>query len=276
MDLLLKDKKILVTGADDDYAGSQVVKDLLNEGSIVYALGEKPVEKTSLKDSSGNKNLIYKNINHIENLVDYSKEFMDSYFIGKLDGIAFCHEKRGRDKIKEGKNIVTYNSLDDFFKTNVYSTILMMENFKDKISGGGSVVMLGTIESKLAAGFTIGYASSKSALLGVLNNYAMQLGERQIRVNMVSKGNILTKEKLALLEKNPATMDLTNRFGGRAALSRNLVPEEVSFQIVNLLSPRNSGITGQDILIDAGFSIALYDKGSWPMDAIEGYRRKDS
>ena len=70
-------------------------------------------------------------------------------------------------------------------------------------------------------------------------------GDLEVRVNSVTPGGIYAEQDPNFLSKYEATVPL----------SRMVTPKEVSDAIVFLLGDKSSGITGTDLVVDAGKSI---------------------
>ncbi|MDQ0287227.1 3-oxoacyl-[acyl-carrier protein] reductase [Desulfofundulus luciae] len=93
------------------------------------------------------------------------------------------------------------------------------------------------------------YAASKAGLIGLTKAVAKELGSRNITVNAVAPGFILT--------------DMTGSLSGavrekmlsRVALGRFGQPEEVAAAVVFLASDAAGYITGQTIVVDGGLTI---------------------
>jgi len=92
---------------------------------------------------------------------------------------------------------------------------------------------------------------AKAALESCTRYLAADLGPQGIRVNAISAGPIKT-----LSAKGVSGFDsLHSAMAERAPLRRNVTPEDVGKTAVYLLSDLSSGVTGQTIYVDAGYSI---------------------
>ncbi|MFQ5669034.1 MAG: enoyl-ACP reductase [Acidobacteriota bacterium] len=118
-------------------------------------------------------------------------------------------------------------------------------------SGGGSVVTLTYMAAeKVIPRYNV-MGSAKAALEHAVRQLAWELGPDAIRVNAVSAGPVAT---LAARGVSGLT-DMLARHREKAPLRRNITQEEVGKTALFLLSDLSSGITGEIVHVDAGFSI---------------------
>jgi 3-oxoacyl-[acyl-carrier protein] reductase len=113
--------------------------------------------------------------------------------------------------------------------------------------GGGRVVFIG---SRVAAGMggRSQYAATKAALIAMARSWASEVASRGITVNVVSPAATAT----AMLD-DP---DRVTEAPKLPPIGRFIQPEEVAALVAFLLSPVAAAITGQDIQICGGSSLA--------------------
>jgi 3-oxoacyl-[acyl-carrier protein] reductase len=115
--------------------------------------------------------------------------------------------------------------------------------------GGGSIINIGSIYGREAGG-PLTYNASKAALHSFTKMLAREFAPKNIRVNTIAPGSILTAggnwEKR--FRENPAfEKDFIAHEMPAGRLGR---PEEVAYAVVVLASPRASWITGANIPVD--------------------------
>jgi 3-oxoacyl-[acyl-carrier protein] reductase len=91
------------------------------------------------------------------------------------------------------------------------------------------------------------YSSSKAGLLGLTKSLARELAARNIRVNAIAPGYIMTAMTEALPEeeqKQYRALIPLNRFG---------TPQDIANAVLFLASPLSDYMTGQVLTVDGGF-----------------------
>lgn len=118
-------------------------------------------------------------------------------------------------------------------------------------AGGGSVVNLASISSRVAQPGRWTYNASKGAILTMTKCQALDLSPHGIRVNSVSPGWIWTPELAKAASGDRAKWE---PIWGRYHMLRRLgEPREVARAILFLCSDDASFITGADLPVDGGY-----------------------
>jgi NAD(P)-dependent dehydrogenase (short-subunit alcohol dehydrogenase family) len=112
---------------------------------------------------------------------------------------------------------------------------------------GGRVILLGSRISRGAAGRSY-YSACKAALVALARSWALEVVERGITVNVISPaatdtGMLTDPARSTQVPKVPP-------------LGRFIKPEEIAETVSFLLSPAADAITGQELLICGGASLA--------------------
>ncbi|MFD1250305.1 SDR family NAD(P)-dependent oxidoreductase [Nocardioides ginsengisoli] len=119
-------------------------------------------------------------------------------------------------------------------------------------AGGGGAAVLIASNNAFWPARTIGpYCASKAAVLMLGRTSASELGEHQIRVNVVAPGETDTPMTHEALQ-DPAEL---NEIVRRTPLGRIGHPEDIADAVALLLQPGARWITGQLISVDGGISL---------------------
>lgn len=138
------------------------------------------------------------------------------------------------------------------FDINVLGVILSMKHQIRAMlaAGGGSIVNTASIAGSIGMGGMSVYVASKHAVLGLTKSAALEVAKQGVRVNAVSPGAIETEmyDRFAKGEETRQFMASLHPVG------RVGKPEEIAAGVLWLLSPESSFMTGQDLVIDGGFT----------------------
>src|SRR5690242_18169651 len=148
---------------------------------------------------------------------------------------------------------VTEQHFDRYFGINVKGTLFTVQKALPLMAAGGSIVLNGSMVSvKGVPGFTV-YAATKAALRSFARTWAADLRGRNIRVNVVSPGTVVTpgyKTELAMTDEQ--ITEFVARAAATAPLGRAGTPDEVAKAVVFLASDDSSYVTGADLFVDGG------------------------
>ncbi|OQP87534.1 cyclopentanol dehydrogenase [Rhizobium rhizosphaerae] len=111
--------------------------------------------------------------------------------------------------------------------------------------GGGSIVNISS-NSAFSGHYDPAYTASKWGLRGLTRSAAMELAGSKIRVNAVCPGLVVTGLNAASPHLKPM-IDMT-------PMKRSAKPEEIAELVLFLASDASSFITGEDFVIDGGFT----------------------
>ena len=123
---------------------------------------------------------------------------------------------------------------------------------------GGAIVNITSIESQTVVAISKPhgqphYAASKGGLLMVTKVLARDLAQHGIRVNAVAPGVVATPMAERAGGGDP---ELAARTAGRIPLGRLARPEEIAAAAAFLLSDDASYITGTELVVDGGYTVA--------------------
>lgn len=141
-------------------------------------------------------------------------------------------------------------------RVNLTAPFLVTQQAGRRMSQGGVVVNMASIDAYGADGPFSSYISAKAGLIAFSRCAATELAPRGIRVNSVSPGYAATDMVAAVVGEQMMTK-MTTAFD-RVPMRRMVTPAEVANAVTFLASPAASGITGIDLVVDGGTLANLY------------------
>lgn len=113
---------------------------------------------------------------------------------------------------------------------------------------GGSIVNITSGAGTRGSPYTGPYAAAKAGLINLTQTLALELAERDIRVNSVSPGPVITEAYLEIL----GIEDQLDELVGTIPLGRAGTPDDIAAMVLFLCSPAASWITGEHHLVAGG------------------------
>ena len=168
----------------------------------------------------------------------------------RLGPIQVLLNNAGRDD-RHALDELTPAYWDDCLATNLRHHVFAAQTVARQLRAaglGGSIIHLGSISWMRGRPNLIGYAASKAAISGLTRSLARELGEHGIRVNALVPGAIVT-ERQTQLWRNP---EEDRRFLELQCLKFRLDTTHVARPALFLASDESAGITGQNLIVDAG------------------------
>jgi NAD(P)-dependent dehydrogenase (short-subunit alcohol dehydrogenase family) len=117
-------------------------------------------------------------------------------------------------------------------------------------AGGGAIIGLGSVSWMRGRPAMVGYATAKAAISGMTRVLARELGERNIRVNAIVPGAVVTARQTALWN----TPEAEQEFLDQQCLKFRLSVDDVARTALFLASDEARAITGQSLVVDAGLA----------------------
>ncbi|MBS82564.1 MAG: enoyl-[acyl-carrier-protein] reductase FabI [Gammaproteobacteria bacterium] len=132
-----------------------------------------------------------------------------------------------------------------------YSFSALAKSFKEILNPNSSLITLSYLGAeKVIPNYNV-MGLAKASLEANVRYMANSLGNNNIRVNAISAGPVKTLASAGISGFN----NILKHVESKAALKRNITLNEVANVAVFLSSDLSSGITGQTIYVDCGYSI---------------------
>lgn len=233
----------LVTGATSDI-GSAICKTLAGQG---YKLLLSDIDACKLSElcqelTGEGHQYVAMDFSNVEEAKEQFVEFIKAEQI-TISNAVFA---AGIFAIKPIK-MVDYSFIKKNFDVALFSIIELTQVLANKRINGTNlqgVVMLSSVSAKFGTkGYAV-YSAVKSAMLGLVHSLAVELAP--VRVNAVLPGGIHTRTTDFIYQANP-NVDPRYMIGEGK-------PEDVANAVEFLLSDKSRWITGQELVVDGGWS----------------------
>lgn len=257
MDLKLKDKVVLITGATGGI-GKAVVKAFLNEGSKLILTGRNQDKLDELVEELGNPS---------EDVVrtyvaDLTKEDEVKNMISKgveaFGGLYSVIANAGHNGDSQLVQDATKENWDSVMDINVYGVLYTLKHAIPHMleKGEGSVVALGSEASYVGSPQMSAYIASKHAVAGLIKSLAVEVGPKGIHANYVAPSAVNT-DMMRRIEKNTYGDSLSQEeamkeFSKGVLNERYAEPEEIANAILYLASEVSQHVMGWGIRLDGG------------------------
>ena len=243
--MMLKDKVALVTGAAQGI-GKAISMTLAKEGAHVAICDvnlEKANETAKEIESLGVKSLALKT--DVSNLKDVEELF--NKVVEKFTKIDILVNNAGvtRDGLlvrmseADWDLVININLKGTFNCTKTAAKYMMKARY-------GRIVNISSVIGLMGNAGQTNYSASKAGVIGVTKSVAKELASRNVNVNAVAPGYIVT----AMTEK--LTEDQKNAMMKFIPLARLGQPQDVANCVLFIVSPFADYITGQVIPVDGG------------------------
>ncbi|WP_367863285.1 SDR family NAD(P)-dependent oxidoreductase [Pseudomonas guariconensis] len=149
---------------------------------------------------------------------------------------------------------VDEKQFDEQFDINVKGVFYTIQKALPLLRDGGAIVLVSSIAHQKALEDHVVYAATKAAVRSFARSWAAELKGRQIRVNCLSPGPVLTPiiGKMGIGEAQFGAFE--THVAGLIPLGRLGRPEELANAALFLASDESSFITGVDLCVDGGLS----------------------
>ncbi|XP_064004492.1 dehydrogenase/reductase SDR family member 6 [Pogoniulus pusillus] len=141
---------------------------------------------------------------------------------------------------------------------NVRSMYLMIKTFLPKMlqQKSGNIINMSSVASSIKGVVNrCVYSTSKAAVIGLTKSVAADFIEQGIRCNCVCPGTVDTPSLRERIRARPNPEEALKDFLDRQKTGRMATAEEVAHLFVYLASDESAYMTGNEVIIDGGWSL---------------------
>lgn len=242
----MKGKTVLITGATRGI-GKAITEIFLDSNARVILTGtiDDEIDQLNAKNNNELINWLSADFSTTEGINSFI------YKLNKIDKIDICVNNAGINIIKPFEEYSQYE-YQRLISINLTAPFKILQNLAPKMKkhGFGRITNIASIWSQITKPGRSLYAISKTGLVGLTRSMAIEYASSNILVNAVSPGFInteLTKQSLSAKE--------IKTLSAQIPIQRFANPYEIANTVLFLCSDLNTYITGQNIVVDGGFTI---------------------
>jgi enoyl-[acyl-carrier protein] reductase I len=253
--LQLAGKNVLVCGvANRKSVAFHVGQTLVEAGANVFYSVRTEERRDSVRKIVGDAEVFVCDVEHEEQVERLARDVAArcNRLHGLVHSIAFADYEEGLRPFHKTSKRAFLRAFD----VSCYSLVALSNALKDQFVRDASVVTISISTTRMASE-NYGYmAPIKAALDSSLAFLAKSFSRfSEVRFNAVAAGLLKTSASAGI----PGYVD-SYLYSEQATLRRRAVSTaEVAAAAVFLLSPRSSGVTAQQIVVDAGMSVNYFD-----------------
>ncbi len=252
--MILTGKRGVIFGASNKYSIAWgIAKQFIKEGAIVLfsVKSSKEANKVSslLHENGLHSSVEVCDLSDESSLLDLKEKVANQ--LGTIDFIVHSVAYAQKDSLNNHLLNITWEDFSTAIQISCYSFINIIRTFQELLNDNGSILTLSYIGShKVIPGYDV-MGVAKAALESTVKYVSYVLGERNIKVNVLSPGPINTVSARGI----KGLKDLIKKGQESAPLKEVINIDIVSKNAVYLVSDFCKGVTGQVIYVDSGYHV---------------------
>jgi NAD(P)-dependent dehydrogenase (short-subunit alcohol dehydrogenase family) len=247
MNIDFKGRTVLITGATRGI-GRQIADDLSGLGASLLLTGTSPDEVNALNNQAAESGALKKY---------FAVDFSDTASVDR-----FLEQLKGMDRVDGLVNNAGINRLNyiadveegdwnDMISVNLTAPFRIIKTLAPGMIKHqyGRIINIASIFSKISKEKRSAYSATKFGIHGLTVGVSNDLARHQVLVNTVSPGFVLTD----LTRKNLSEEEMKT-LSSQIPMKKMAETSYISSVVIFLLSDLNQYLTGQNIVVDGGFT----------------------
>ena len=242
----LNNKVVLVTGGGSGI-GESITRSFIKQGAKVAFLDFNEKDSIKLIKDLNTDNLHFEfcDLRDIEQLKNSIKKISS-----KFGPIQILVNNAARDD-RHSLQSVTSEYFDERIATNLKHQLFASQAVVSDMekNGGGAIINMGSTSWMIGQGGMPCYTTAKSAVQGLTRGLARDLGPKNIRVNCVVPGWIMTERQVDMWLTPESEKELMDR----QCIKRKLFPKDIARFVLFMASDEASACSNQSFVVDGGW-----------------------
>jgi len=242
----LNNKVVVVTGGGSGI-GESITRSFIKQGAKVAFLDFNEKDSIKLINDLNTDNLHFEfcDLRDIEQLKNSIKKISS-----KFGPIQILVNNAARDD-RHSLQSVTSEYFDERIATNLKHQLFASQAVVSDMekNGGGAIINMGSTSWMIGQGGMPCYTTAKSAIQGLTRGLARDLGPKNIRVNCVVPGWIMTERQVDMWLTPESEKELMDR----QCIKRKLFPKDIAKFVLFMASDEASACSNQSFVVDGGW-----------------------
>ena len=242
----LNNKVVVITGGGSGI-GESITRSFIKQGAKVAFLDFNEKDSIKLIKDLNTDNLHFEfcDLRDIEELKNSIKKISS-----KFGPIQILVNNAARDD-RHSLESVTSEYFDERIATNLKHQLFASQAVVSDMekNGGGVIINMGSTSWMIGQGGMPCYTTAKSAVQGLTRGLARDLGPKNIRVNCVVPGWIMTERQVDMWLTPESEKELMDR----QCIKRKLFPEDIARFVLFMASDEASACSNQSFVVDGGW-----------------------
>ena len=242
----LNNKVVVVTGGGSGI-GESITRSFIKQGAKVAFLDFNEKDSIKLIKDLNTDNLHFEfcDLRDIEQLKNSIKKVSSKF--GPIQILVNIAARDDRHSLES----VTSEYFDERIATNLKHQLFASQAVVSDMekNGGGAIINMGSTSWMIGQGGMPCYTTAKSAIQGLTRGLARDLGPKNIRVNCVVPGWIMTERQVDMWLTPESEKELMDR----QCIKRKLFPEDIARFVLFMASDEASACSNQSFVVDGGW-----------------------
>ena len=242
----LNNKVVVITGGGSGI-GESITRSFIKQGAKVAFLDFNEKDSIKLIKDLNTDYLHFEfcDLRDIEQLKNSIKKISS-----KFGPIQILVNNAARDD-RHSLQSVTSEYFDERIATNLKHQLFASQAVVSDMekNGGGAIINMGSTSWMIGQGGMPCYTTAKSAIQGLTRGLARDLGPKNIRVNCVVPGWIMTERQVDMWLTPESEKELMDR----QCIKRKLFPKDIASFVLFMASDEASACSNQSFVVDGGW-----------------------